>query len=67
MGLLRKPAWPWVVVAVLLAILGLVVFDGVVAGIAYVLMASALYIAIRRALTGSDMSGVGWGGGPQGG
>jgi hypothetical protein len=67
MALLRKRAWPWVVVAVLLAILGLVVFDGVIGGIALFLMAVAFCIAILRALADADMSGVSPGGGAQGG
>jgi hypothetical protein len=67
MSLLRKRAWPWAVVAVVLAILGLVVFDGVIGGIALFLMAVAFCTAILRALADADMSGVSPGGGAQGG
>ena len=63
MGLLRTRAWPWALLVVLLAILGLVVFDGVIGGVALFLMLGALFMAVRRALSDADMSGVIPGGG----
>ena len=67
MSLLRKRAWPWMAVVAVLAILGLIVFDGVIGGIALFVTAAAFCIAVLRALADADMSGVSPGGGAQGG
>lgn len=65
MGILRGRVRPWVALGVALAILG-VILDGTAAGVVLVASAVSLFVAVIRALSGADMSGVSHGGG-QGG
>ena len=67
MRLLRGRVRPWLALALVLGILGLIVLDGTAAGVTLFAAAASLFVGVMRYLRGADLSGVTHGGGEGGG